>query len=362
MQNFFIVIPRNWGRIEHQRYPEQIVNEAIPTATDGRFKAGAFCLVVCWGLIVFFLRHAIKHYCPRNRGLINRVVGLMRFTPLRFYFLVPLAAVIPAYQALVAWYFQWSPLNVNGLNAAIFTGGYAPSLLILVVQIVWGIVTPNEDLELKRQRRVRGEEIDREMGIVKRPAWWRRIREGDPNAISMQDRIARNVREVGGAKPSANMYEAGPADPFADRPAPKPKSSRLSQTTTETVEMNTLAPKHELSDQAAEMLAPNLRAGDFAAARAMATRYDGIANRTRSDRALQNAAGMLFPHINDAAGAAAAARRHQELMMDGPPPYAEPRGRRDTQPPRPDMGRGTSASTTNSINRPPQQIKSMLDV
>ena len=359
MQNFFLVIPRNWDRIEHQRYPEQIVDEAIPAATDGRFKAGAFCLVVCWCLIVFFLRHAIKHYCPRNRGLINRLVGLMRFTPLRFYFLVPLAAVIPAYQALVAWYFEWSPLNVKGLNAAIFAGGYAPSLLILVVQVAWGFVTPNEDLELKRQRRVRGEEIDREMGIVKRPVWWRRIREGGSTTISMQDRIARNVREVGGAKPSLNMYEASPADPFVERPAAKPP--RPPQATTEAVEMKTLTPKHELSDQAAEMLAPNLRAGDFAAARAMATRYDGIANRTRSDRALQNAAGPLFPHINDPASAAAAARRHQELMMDGPPPYAE-RGRKEAQLRRPDAGRGTSASTTNSTNRPPQQIKSMLDV
>ncbi|KAK1832972.1 hypothetical protein QBC39DRAFT_62527 [Podospora conica] len=359
--NFFLVIPRNWGRIQHQRSPEQTLSDAIPTATDGRFKAGAFCLVVCWGLIVFFLRHAIKHYCPRNRGFINSLLGLVRFTPLRFYFLIPLAAVIPAYQALVAWYFEWSPLNVKGLNAAIFAGGYAPSLLILIVQIVWGFMTPNEDLELKRQRRVRGQQIDRELGIVQRPAWWRRLRNGDPNALSVQDRIAMNVAEVGGAKPAANKYEAPAPDPFADRPAPPPPPPPA-QATGEAVEMKTLPPpKYELSDQAAEMLAPTVQAGDFAAARAMAARYDGIANRARPGRAVPNAPAVLLPQINDPASAAAAARRHQELMMDGPPAYAE-RGRRDAEALRPEVGRGTSVSTTNSINRPPQQIKSMLDI
>jgi len=307
--------------------------------------------VICWLITFFYLRHSIKHYCPRSTGLVRRAVGLLRFIPLRFYFLLTLSAVIPTYQALVAWNFAWSPLNVKGLNAAIYTGGYAPTLLIIYIQIIFGFVTPNEDLELKRQRRIRGADIDRELGIAPKPAWWRRIRqaaEGGGSNEHVRDRIARNVREIGGGKPPKRTLEA--LDVTDDGPLPP---------ATDAVEMGSL-PVRPLSQQAADLLGP-VAPGDFATARAMASRYDGLGERTRNERAAQHAAGLLFPNSDQ--DAAAYARRREELMMDGPPPYSDvapayaERGRPAG------LGRGTStASTTGSINAPPQQVRSMLDV
>ena len=329
----------------------------MPSATDGRFKAGPFCLIVCWLITLFSLHHSIKHYCSRNKGLVKRTVGFFRYTPMRFYFLFALAAVIPTYQALVAWEFAWSPLNIKGLNAAIYAGGYAPTLLIIFVQIIWGLTTPNEDKELKRQRRIRGAEIDQELGIAPKPTWWRRIREaaeGGGANENMRDRIARNVREVGGRKPTADHF-ATHADASNSPPAPAGDS----------VGMGSVTPR-PLSQQAADLLGP-VAPGDFATARAIASRYDGLSERTRSERARQHAAALLFPGGPDAEAATA---RRRELMMDGPPPYSPPpyseteRGRQATaEVARPAAtGGGTSIASTRSINSPPQQIRSMLDI
>lgn len=347
--HFFVVIPRSWTNIQHQRYPEQIILDAIPTATDGRFKAGPFLLVVCWILIIVSLRHSIKHYFPRNRGIINRALGLIRFTPPRFYVLLPLALIIPAFQALIAWEFAYSPMNVKGMNAAIFAGGYSPTLLIIFAQTVWGFLTPNEDLELKRQRRARGEDLDRELNITHKPGWWRRVREAGEGGVanpneSMRDRIERNVREVGGGRPTAQRSEGRRAN---DSP---PQAG-------ETVEMGSVPTGHPVSKQATELLA--VAPGDFTAARATAARYEGLGERTRNQRVTQHAASLLFPNQADAA--AATARRHEELMMEGPPPYVE----QERQAIQPTQGRGREPSTVSSgssITSPPQQIRSMLDV
>ncbi len=112
--NFFLVVPRNWTPIELQRSPEQTLEQAAPTATDGRFKAAAICLFICWLTAVVSMRHSILHYRERNRGLINRAVGLVRYTPVRFVLLMPLSLAMVAYQALSAWDFRWSPLNLQG--------------------------------------------------------------------------------------------------------------------------------------------------------------------------------------------------------------------------------------------------------
>ncbi|KAK3346342.1 hypothetical protein B0T25DRAFT_551794 [Lasiosphaeria hispida] len=359
--NFFIIIPRNWGNIELQRYPEQIINDAIPTATDGRFKAGAFLLLACWLITVFFLRHSIKHYRERNRGIINRVIGLFRFTPFRFILLIPLGLTVIAYQALAAWEFAWSPLNVKGNNVAIYAGGYAPTLLILFIQIVWGFVAPNEDLELQCQRRVRGADIDRELGLSNKPAWWRRARADFVPHEHMRDRIARNVREIGGGKATARNLEER-REAAAATPTGLP--------TVDDVELESMSKRPlSLSKQATDLLGP-IAPGDFSGARTVAERYGGKSDRRRTERTVGVVAGMLFPDADPAAAAAATANRRAELMTDGPPPgFAPPpyveRGRMATTPPgsRPTtMGRGISADTTDSTSGPPQQIRSMLDI
>ncbi|EAA27204.1 hypothetical protein GE21DRAFT_9540 [Neurospora crassa] len=328
--NFFIVVPRSWTKIEHQRYPEQIITDAKPTATDDRFKSAPFFLFATWLITVFSLWHSIRHYCPRNRGVINRTIGFFKFTPTRFMLIIPLAFIIPLYQAMAAWNFTWSPLNIKGKPEAIYPGGYAPSLLIVLIQAIYGLTSPNEDRELIRQRRERGQILDAEMGIQRKPAWWRRVNEAPAPNMTMRDRIMRNVREIGGGGPTArNLKESIHTRAAESKPRPTPNGPASPGD----VEMVSIpSPEHVVG--VTGPIAP----GDFAVARQTATRY---ANMTPS-----------------------AASRQAELMMDGPretvpppPPYS------DRPPAVGETGRNDSvASMSPSINSPPAQIRSMLDV
>ena len=126
--------------------------------------------------------------------------------PFRFTLMIPLALAVVAYQGLCAWDFGLSPLNVKTNLLAMYLGGYAPTFLILVIQIIAGFMRPNEDRELMRQRRERGQALDQELGLVRKPAWWRRVN-GDIPSGGMRDRIMRNVREVGGGRPTARQVE-----------------------------------------------------------------------------------------------------------------------------------------------------------
>lgn len=340
LQNFFMIVPRNWGPIELQRYPQQTIDEATPTATDARFKAAAFFLVVCWLTTVFSLRHSIRHYCPRNRGFFNRAAGFVRYTPLRFLLIIPLAAVIPAYQALVAWDFAYSPLKVDGNKAAIFAGGYTPTLLILYIQAIFGFFNPNEDLELLRQRRVRAQELDRDMGIVHKPSWWRGVNGEhiDPNE-SMRDRLARNVRELHGDRPTALSPETGIPIPLAEASS----------------EVGMMSPASPAAPTAPHVVAS-----------AHTQPYVGKSDRRRQERAMELAAGLLFPEAGEqaTAAAAAAARRRDELTGDDGPPQQPPPPYRETEghSPASHVARSVTAQSTGSTNQPPQQIRSMLDV
>jgi len=326
-----MIVPRNWSKIEHQRYPQQIITDAAPTATDVRFKTAAFLLAVCWLITAFSLRHSIKYYCPRNRGVFNRIRGFIRYMPLRFKLLLPLAAVIPAYQALVAWHFDYSPLRVDGNKAAIYAGGYTPALLILYVQAIIGFFNPNEDLELQRQRRVRNQALDQEIGIVAKPSWWRRNNGEimDPNE-HMRDQLLRNVREINGNK----AVEPGTVE--AATPTTLDESGKP-------IEMGPVSPTLVSSGPPAPQLAP----------------YTGRSDRRRGERNMELAAGLLFPDGASSA-AANAARRRAELMQDGPPPppYADGAAGGSNR----SVTRSVSAQSEGSTNQPPQVIKSMLDV
>lgn len=89
-----------------------------------------------------------------------------------------------------------SPLNQEGDPAYIYGLGWAPIAAILIVHEVAGYVLPNEDRELIRQRRIRGQEIDAEMGYTKKPHWWRLLH-GEQN-MSVSEALAKRAREVGG--------------------------------------------------------------------------------------------------------------------------------------------------------------------
>lgn len=329
-----MIVPRNWTAIQHQRYPQQTIDEAEPTATDARFKAAAFLLAVCWLITAFSLRHSIKYYCPRNRGIFNRIIGFVRYTPLRFALIMPLAAAVIAYQGLVAFHFDYSPLKVGGLNAAIYAGGYTPALLIVWIQALFGFFNPNEDRELQRQRRVRTQALNREMGLVFKPSWWQRINGEymDPNE-GMRERLMRNVREIHGTKATGQTSGTTRTE-GADEP----------------VEMTPVSPPPIASPR---VTSPPVEP------------YTGRSDRRRQERTAELAAGLLFPEAAQGS-AAATARRRAELMMDGPPPpsYTDTVGGTrpapNSQPQ--NVARSLSGQSTTSTNQPPQQIRSMLDV
>ncbi|KAI0179827.1 hypothetical protein GGR52DRAFT_528562 [Hypoxylon sp. FL1284] len=331
--NFFLVIPRNWGKIELQRSPEQTIENAIPAATDGRFKAAVFCLFVCWLTTMVSLWHSIRHYEPRNRGFFNRIIGFLGYMPFRFTLMVPLALAVVGYQGLCAWDFTASPLNIDTDLLAMYLGGYAPTFLILVVHIIAGFLRPNEDRELMRQRRERGASIDRDLGIIRKPAWWRRVN-GDMPTFSMRDRIMQNVREVGGGRPTTQQVER-----LAEQRAAELEAGEANRDTP--IEMNEM---HRTNSRSSATNPPPY------------SPYGGKSDTRRSERTMQAAAGLLFPGANvgntgstDDAGATVGRGRGLEA---------------ETNPPRRPGTSERSSSTTSglSTNGPPQRIRSMLDI
>ncbi|KAL0939890.1 uncharacterized protein CTRU02_206500 [Colletotrichum truncatum] len=344
--NFFLIIPRNWGEIEKQRSPDQTASRAAPNATDVRFKVATFCLVVCWLTIIVSLRHSILHYYPRNRGIVNKARGFIRYLPWRFVLIVPLAACLVAYQGLVSFKWDYSVLNTKANLGAVYAGGYGPALLILYIQIIYGFTSPNEDKELIRQRRVRGAEIDRDMGYVPKPAWWKRINRDDHlvGKMSLRDRIARNVREVGGGNATARGVQQNIDAQNADH-----------EQADREIEMGNMAGNSSTSTP--------VRPGFDAAKGSTFSTYSGKSDRRRQERTMNAAAELLFPNSGPAR-----ADRSAELMQDGPPPAysdVQARGRQSDNNSVNSLTpgqRSNSTSTAVSLSQQPQQVKSMLDV
>ena len=84
--------------------------------------------------------------------------------------------------------------------------GWGTIALIIVVYEIYGYINPNEDRDLIRQRRIRGAEIDQEMGITNKPHWWRRLHT-DNRELNIHDVIARNVGEIGGGRATTKNME-----------------------------------------------------------------------------------------------------------------------------------------------------------
>lgn len=342
-----MVVPRSWKFVQLQRSPEQTAEKAIPSATSGRFKAAAFLLCIAWLTIVFSLHHSIKHYRPRNRGVFNRTIGLVRSIPFRFVLMIPLSLALIAYQIFISFEWEYSVMKFDGVVPVIYGWGYGPPLLIIIIQFIYGVSSPNEDKDLIRQRRVRGEMIDQELGLVKKPAWWRRVR-GD-HMQSMRDKIARNVHEVGGGRATGRRVEDA-----MERQAREEAERAARNEEVDPIEMRNMHLKDKYS--------PRLdRAGVHSVREPTAAPYTGKSYRRRDERTMEVAAGILFP--NNAV--AERAQREAELTRDGPPPppYTDRANRGRTRAGRPGTSeRSNSTETSNSINSPPQQVRSMLDI
>ena len=227
-QNFFMVIPRNWGIIENQSSDQQTDTDAKPAATDARFKAAAFCALAAWCVICYNLKHSVHYYKP-NRGPWNGLTGFLHYVPTKFMLVIPLALVVVGYAAAASFDFDVSPLKWNVSSGWMWGLGQTPIVLILLVFEVHGLIDENEDKVLLRQRRERGRSIDAELGINKKPDWWGK-RHGDVQ-MSSEQRLKALTTEVGGGPATQKNIEqtlemgqmptrATVEDPFTDEAAP----------------------------------------------------------------------------------------------------------------------------------------------
>lgn len=328
-----MTIPRSWSPVEEQRSPDQTAAVAEPNSTDGRFKAGAFLLFFAWLVICFSLRHSLHHYKPRNQGAFNSAIGFFQYTPIKFLLIIPLAFVLVVYSAALAWDFSMSPLNVDGSLPFIYGLGWTPIALIFFIFEVVGYIDPNEDKELIRQRRIRGAEIDAELGYTKKPHWWSRLH-GD-NDLNIHQAIAKNSREVGGGAATQRNVERS-------------------------IEMGVL-PIRQTS------LRKDIEIGTFNARQASQRREERLNESSKSSEseAVRREASLLFPATSGAS----------EPLSPFSNPVSDIGSRQDSI----DRGRAgvssivdstrgapsersTSTASGTTLNAPPQQIRSMLDV
>lgn len=264
------------------------------------------------------LWHSVRHYEARNRGLWNRVIGFIRYVPYRFFLMIPLALVVIAYQALAAWEFDYSPLKKDTNLIAMYVGGYTPALLLVIILCLSGFMRPNEDKELIRQRRERGAEVDRELGLSTKPAWWRRLKGDISTGDVVRDQLYRNVREVGGGRRAQHVAEQRAISTEAAAPA-----------TNDTFEMSPI----RRSPSVASSTAPPPYS------------TPGRPDLRRNDQTVQIAASLLFPNASN------------PMPVENRGREAEPATQRPGA-----YGRSTSTRSSVSITAPPQQVRSMLDV
>ena len=201
-QNFFMNIPRNWLGFQSQGDPWQISTIAIPSATDNRFKAGAILAFMAWLVILFSLWHSTHHYRP-SRRFMNCACSISS----HFLLTIPLLLIVIAYAAAQGWIWVINIGRQNASEGLLYGLGYAPAVMILYINIVAGLRTNNEDLELIHQRIARGQEIDAEIGIraVRKPWWWRNV--ASDVGMGNDAKLLRMAKEIGGGRATGGRIE-----------------------------------------------------------------------------------------------------------------------------------------------------------
>lgn len=276
--------------------------------------------------------------------MFNRTWGFIKAIPMRFVLTIPLCLALVAYQVLISFDWTFSIMRYGGMVPVIFAWGYGPSLLILFVQIIYGFASPNEDKALIAQRRRRGEVIDQELGIVKKPAWWRRVR--GEHLYTLRDKITQNVNEVGGKRGLKARFEDEEREPPLG-------GDLVTHSKNNTIEMNNLSHNPRV-DRAG---VGNLSSMNDS------RRYTGKSDRRHNERIVEDASGVISPNSAEAERQAQRERWIHEITQDGPPSYSDTdRGRSTRHDGSNNAQRNDSTSTTNSTAAPPQQVRSMLDV
>jgi len=197
--NFFMVIPRSWSKIEDQADADQQRIVAKPAGTDVRFKVGAIIACLAWFTIIYCLRHNMHYYKPHRKGIWAGITNFCQYCPTKLFLTIMILGVRLGYGLVMAWEWDTSIFKYDSNPAWFYGLGYAPTLLVIVIFNIAGYVDDNEDQAIVEQRRKRGRAVDAEIGIVKRPNWWKKGRAMDDEA-----RLRGLMEEVGGGRPTAN--------------------------------------------------------------------------------------------------------------------------------------------------------------
>jgi hypothetical protein len=144
----------------------------------------------------------MHYYKPRESGIWASISNFCLHCPTKLFLVILVLAVRVAYGIASAWIWDMSVMKYDGAPAWPYGAGYAPSVLIMVILIVAGLVEENEDKSLIKQRQERGRATDAELGITRKPAWWRKG--GDGGYISDDQRLRNLATEVGGGRATAN--------------------------------------------------------------------------------------------------------------------------------------------------------------
>ena len=102
-------------------------------------------------------------------------------------------------------------------------GEEGPSVLIMIILVVAGMVEENEDKVLIKQRIERGRATDAELGITRKPAWWRKTA---VDYMSPEERLKNMTKSFGGRKKAAHRHSRDiPLEDLASPSSPPPYSS-----------------------------------------------------------------------------------------------------------------------------------------
>jgi hypothetical protein len=202
--NFFMVIPRSWSKIEDQSDADQQRIIAEPAGTDIRFKTGAILACVAYFVILFCLRHNMHYYKPSQRkGFWAAITNFCLHCPTKLFLAIMVLGIRVGYGVVMAWEWETSIFKYNANPAWFYGLGYTPTLLVIIIFNIAGYVDDNEDQAIMEQRRQRGRAADAEIGIIKRPNWWKKGRAMDDEA-----RLRGLMEEVGGGRPTANRISS----------------------------------------------------------------------------------------------------------------------------------------------------------
>jgi hypothetical protein len=201
-----MIIPRPWTPLEKQNSISQQEDIAKPSGTDVRQKAGGIMAACAFLVICFSLHHSLKHYKPRASGLWNKINSFCHYCPTKIFLSLVVLAIRVAYAIASAWIWDISIFKYDVDIGWPFGLGFGSTIVIMVILEIFGAIEENEDRVILSQRRERGRDADRELGLVKKPNWWSKS-QGDSH-LNDEERLKALATEVGGGRPTARNITA----------------------------------------------------------------------------------------------------------------------------------------------------------